>query len=125
MSDANRRTRLLELFNGPRFNGDRSALIAETGLTKGRVAQFFNPAQPFGERAAANLAERLGLPASYFDAESGPYQRAIEWIASSDVRVAVPLVAHAFQVPHTKVLRDVREARASLTKLAAAAPGAR
>jgi hypothetical protein len=65
--DADRRARLVELFDGPLFKGDRAKLIAKSGLTKGRIAQFFDPGQPFGERAARGLAQRLGLPENYFD----------------------------------------------------------
>lgn len=38
-----------------------------SGLTKGRISQLFDDNQPFGERAAAGLAERLGLPSDVFE----------------------------------------------------------
>lgn len=45
----------------------RAKFMADTQLTKGRVSQFFDDDQPFGERAAANLADRLGLGFDYFE----------------------------------------------------------
>lgn len=65
--DADRRQRLIELFTGPRFKSDRATLIKQSDLTKGRVAQFFNETQAFGERAARALAVRLELPENYFE----------------------------------------------------------
>lgn len=61
--DAHRKTRLALLLQ-ERFGGDRGALIAATGLSKGRIAQLLdvkNVGEPFGERAATNLAAKIGL----------------------------------------------------------------
>lgn len=66
-----RRDRFIAYFNGPPLKGDRELLIRKTGYTKGRVSQFFDRDQPFGERAARALAERLGLDADYFEREMG------------------------------------------------------
>lgn len=41
--------------------------MQKTGLTKGRVSQLFDESQPFGELAARNLAEKLGLAQDYFE----------------------------------------------------------
>lgn len=41
--------------------------MQRTGLTHGRVSQLFDERQPFGEAAARNLAERLGLAPDYFE----------------------------------------------------------
>jgi hypothetical protein len=62
-----RRQRFLDYFNGPPLKGSREALIRRTEYTKGRISQFFNEKQPFGERAASELAQRLGLPPDYFE----------------------------------------------------------
>lgn len=62
-----RRRRLLSYFSGPPFYGNRAGLIAQTRLTRGRVSQLFDEEQAFGERAAAQLAGRLGLPPDYFE----------------------------------------------------------
>lgn len=66
MDDA-RRARFKSYFETV-LKGDRAALMRKTGLTKGRVAQFFDSDMPFGERAARNVAEKLGLPLDYFEA---------------------------------------------------------
>jgi hypothetical protein len=72
-----------------RFKGDRAALIKETGLTKGRVSQLFDPDQAFGERASLELARRIsGLEETYFEnpvwpSESNPLEdRLTEMTAS-------------------------------------------
>lgn len=72
-----RRQRFLELFK-TRFGGDRSRLIEATRLTKGRIAQLFDERQPFGEEAARGLAERLGLPAGYFECDPPAVARRAE-----------------------------------------------
>jgi hypothetical protein len=62
-----RRDRFIAYFNGPPLRGDRELLIRRSGYTKGRISQFFDSDQPFGERAARALAERLGLVPDYFE----------------------------------------------------------
>lgn len=56
----------MRYFSG-RLQGDRAALIARTGLTKGRVTQLLDDNEPFGERAASSLARKLGLPPDFFE----------------------------------------------------------
>lgn len=70
MRDATRRRRFIAWFSEKPCKGDREKLIALTGYTKGRISQLFDDNQPFGERAASNLAEKLGLPQDYFEAYS-------------------------------------------------------
>jgi len=60
--DSERRARFIAYFNGPPFNGDRQKLIRASGYTEGRVSQLFDPKEPFGEKAARNLAQRLHEP---------------------------------------------------------------
>ena len=67
LMDNARRRRFVAYFTGKPFQGDRSKLIAKTGLTKGRVTQLFDKDEPFGERAAQQLAMRLDLPLDYFE----------------------------------------------------------
>lgn len=56
-----------------RFKDDRAAFMKETGYTKGRVAQFLNPKQAFGERASRELASRIkGLNEDYFENPAWP-----------------------------------------------------
>jgi hypothetical protein len=50
-----------------RFNGSREKFMAETGLNKSRLSQLMSDGYPFGERAARELALRLGLPEDYFE----------------------------------------------------------
>jgi len=67
MRDDARRQRFLQWFAGKPCVGDRGKLMELTGLTKGRISQLFDTGQPFGERAAGALAERLGLPGDVFE----------------------------------------------------------
>lgn len=48
--------------------------MKRSGLSKGRISQFLDADQPFGEKAAQNLASRLRLPANAFliDANTVP-----------------------------------------------------
>lgn len=59
--------RLVALFKSPRFGGSRRAFMDQTGLSKGRFSQLFDPRESFGEAAAQQLARRLGLPDRYFE----------------------------------------------------------
>ena len=66
--DQHRKKRLELLIASPPYNGDRTAFIAKSGLTKGRISQLLDPKEAFGERAGMRLAENLGLPDSrWFD----------------------------------------------------------
>lgn len=69
--DEIRRQMFLAYFQ-TQLKGDRAALIKRAKLTKGRVSQLFDESEPFGERAARNLAERLGLPETAFLGMSAP-----------------------------------------------------
>lgn len=66
--DDQRRARFLEWFRAHMGEGPdaRAKFMRRTGYTKGRVSQLFNPAEPFGERVAAAIAERLGIPPDSF-----------------------------------------------------------
>jgi hypothetical protein len=76
MKDDRRRARFLAWFLATyredsasarsRFMAD-SARTGDPAYTKGRVSQLLDPRQPFGERAAENVAQRFGLPADYFE----------------------------------------------------------
>jgi hypothetical protein len=66
-----RRARFVAYFNGP-LKGSRAKLMERTGLSAGRVTQLFDEREAFGERAARNMAESLGLPPDYFEAEPVP-----------------------------------------------------
>jgi hypothetical protein len=61
-----RRRRFLAYFEMA-LAGSRETLMRRTGYTKGRISQLFDDDQPFGELAARNLAERLGLAVDYFE----------------------------------------------------------
>jgi len=63
------------------FGGDRGAFLQKSGLTKGRLSQLLDPSEPFGDVAARNLAERLELPAGYFDTMD---RQTLEWAVAFD-----------------------------------------
>lgn len=68
MSHAARRHRFTSWFEKTYGEGEqaRSKLIADSGLTKGRVSQLFDKREAFGETAARQLAQRLGLEEDIF-----------------------------------------------------------
>jgi hypothetical protein len=72
MRDDVRRRNFAAWFAGPPCRGDRAKLLSKTGLTKGRITQLLDDGgdEPFGERAAANLARKLGLPDTFFEGGS-------------------------------------------------------
>jgi hypothetical protein len=61
------RRRALEHCLAVKFKGERSALIARSGVTEGRISQML--ADGFGERAARKLESALGLKEGYFEQE--------------------------------------------------------
>jgi SOS-response transcriptional repressor LexA len=90
MNDAARRAAFVSWFNGSPCKGDREVLIRKSGLTKGRISQLFDPDQQFGERAAASLADRLGLPADFF---SAPAQTTSNVAPSGMGATMIPLIS--------------------------------
>lgn len=74
MSDKDRRARFKAWFAATYGTGRdaRAKFMAATArlggrqLSKGRVSQLFDPREPFGEPAARNLGERLGLGEDWF-----------------------------------------------------------
>jgi hypothetical protein len=62
-----RRENLRALLEGPRFKGDRAAFCAAAGISKGRLSQLLDKNKSFGDVAAQNLCEVLGLPADYLN----------------------------------------------------------
>lgn len=65
MNDAARRAAFRAYFER-NLEGDRAAFMRRTKYTKGRLNQFLDDDQPFGERAATNVARKLGLAPDYF-----------------------------------------------------------
>jgi len=61
-----RRSRLVGLLASPRFNGDRAKFCADAGITNGRLSQLLDPSEAFGDVAARNLCDALGLSKDYF-----------------------------------------------------------
>jgi phage repressor protein C with HTH and peptisase S24 domain len=59
-NDSTRRAEFAAYFE-KRFGGDRQRFMQETGISKGRVSQYFDEEESFGELAAIRLAERLGV----------------------------------------------------------------
>lgn len=83
-----RRKRLVELLNGHRFNGDRALFLRASGITKGRLTQLLDEDEAFGDVAAENLCEKLGLAKNYFNGTN-----------------EIPLSAQ--QVGHTAAIQEV------------------
>lgn len=67
-SDARRRA-ILRDYLRVHLHGDRGRLIQRAGLSKGRITQLLDDAEPFGERAAQALARRLRLNERFFEGQ--------------------------------------------------------
>lgn len=65
MGDAERKRAVREWFRED-LGGDRALFLRRSGLSKGRATQILTGEEPFGERAAENLARAAGLPDDYF-----------------------------------------------------------
>lgn len=65
-----RRIRLRELLESPRFAGDRAKFCQDAGITNGRLSQLLDPKEAFGDVAAKNLAEALNLDLKFFDRQA-------------------------------------------------------
>jgi len=55
--------------------------LKNSGLSKGRLSQLLDPEQPFGDKAARNLEERLQLEPGYFDTMNAS---TVEWAVRFD-----------------------------------------
>jgi len=115
-----RRRRFVEFFNGPPLKGSREALMKKTGLSKGRVSQLFDENQPFGERAARNLAEALRLPGDFFERTLGgppapPQDYADRHVVSESDWAALQELRDIEAAP--PLARKLNELRADLAEL--------
>ena len=65
--DKTRKIRLRKLIDGPPYNGNQAKFNDAMGWSSGRVSQLLSADEPFGERAAKNIQERLGLAPGFFE----------------------------------------------------------
>ncbi len=69
---AHRKKRLQALIDGKPFLGNQSAFAEKAGRSKGYITQLLDPDVAFGERAAMNMAAKLGLKDErYFERSDG------------------------------------------------------
>lgn len=61
-----RRQNLVQLIKDPPYSGDNKKFLAASKMTKGRLSQLLSGKETFGDNAAKNLCNRLGLPDNYF-----------------------------------------------------------
>lgn len=85
--ESTRRRRLVQLL-ATRYKGDRAQLILDSKLSKGRISQLLDEKQPFGERSARDLEQKLGLPDRWLDAEDVSNTE-----PAQAVREGVPLIS--------------------------------
>lgn len=73
-----RKRRLQRLIDSS-YDGNQKKLASATGLSEGRITQLLSQNESFGERAARNLATKLGLEDRYFETDEDiPPKRAEE-----------------------------------------------
>lgn len=84
-ADLHRKKRLQALVKGKPYLGNQQAFAEAAGISKGRVSQLLGPDEPFGERAARTLVNKLELPARYFEVGASNVQLA----DMGDRRIAV------------------------------------
>lgn len=97
MNDQQRRAAFLAYF-ADRLKSDRARLMTATGLSKGRIAQFFDEKQAFGERAARSLGEKLepSDPEIFLRPPALPHERGMPIQAHhmSHTRIDDPVLLH-------------------------------
>jgi SOS-response transcriptional repressor LexA len=81
-----RRQKLAELIR-TRYNDSRVDVSRVTGLSGGRITQLLDPDEPFGERAARSLEQKLSLPPRWLDEEVHNVETA------PDIKQGVPLIS--------------------------------
>lgn len=62
-----RKARLQALISLKPWEGNQAQFAAAAGVTKARITQLLDPTDPFGERAAKNIADKLNLADRYFE----------------------------------------------------------
>jgi transcriptional regulator with XRE-family HTH domain len=109
--DRARRERFRRYYNGPSVNGDSKAFLERTGYTKGRLSQLLdgNGGQPFGEKAAENLARKLGLRPDYFERDEADAPAIVVRIGAKPARDATPRELELLRL-WEPLLPDQREA---------------
>jgi hypothetical protein len=97
-----RRENLRKLLASPRFGGDRAKFCQDAHITKGRLAQLLDDAQPFGDSAERNLVEKLNLDAGFFSrrdyklvAEPGEYKKTELTQAAMQIAALYDLIPEA------------------------------
>lgn len=111
MNDAHRKARLRHLIKTD--YGDRKAFMEATGVSKGRLSQMLGK-EPFGEKAANNLQEELGLPAGWFSLnEPTPKEHARKPAVASQ-STPINWNADAQPAPAWPLTREVMAALAAL-----------
>jgi hypothetical protein len=115
-----RRKRLNDLLKSPRFNGDRSAFLSSSGISKGRLTQLLNPNEPFGDTAARNLCESLGLPDGWFDsgAETAAMTAALYGVDPSAAKVAAKFGVSVQDSAQNQAIASVSLAQAAINNIA-------
>lgn len=113
MGDVRRRA-AFQRYLREELGGDRSLLMARTGLSKGRISQLLDPKEPFGEKAAQTLAQKLGLRPDYFSNVSEAPRRAADASAlSSEQRELLTLWEPLFEDERVAFLQQLRQAHAN------------
>ena len=106
-----RKKRLATLLAGSPYHGDRGAFLRDSGISKGRLTQLLDPNEPFGDVAAKNLAESLGLDSGYFEVR-GPAPVQIDPPAKSKAEASATAMEIALLYDLIPVSDRVRRVKA-------------
>jgi hypothetical protein len=117
-----RRENLRRLLASPRFDGDRAKFCQDAVITKARLSQLLDARQPFGDLAASQLCEKLGLPEGFFNrvhhtlvGEPGEYKLEQKKLTSGAMEIA----ALYDLIPETDLIRRGRAYSAATIALLA------
>jgi len=87
-----RKQRLQALIDSPTYDGSNVSFAAAVGINKSRVSQLLDPDEPFGERAAKNICDALGLPDRYFDEQPQDQKEIRSTVSLSSTVHEVPVL---------------------------------
>jgi hypothetical protein len=87
-----------------RFDGSQANIAKALGLSSGRITQLLDNSNPFGERAARSIEEKLALPRGWLDKDASAQPE----LLMSDV-AAPPSLADALEVLGLALARDMAD----------------
>lgn len=108
-----RKARLRKLIDAVPFLGNQQAFATRVRLSKGRITQFLDPDESWGERSARGIARKLSLPDDYFDGNAEPSSTPIQSVEER-IYSALELISNELLLADEDTRHTVGELLASM-----------